>query len=115
MTEAAPPGAPALLLHFTDHLSRNQLERALAELDLPSAGKCNLIINVSGMKSYDADARSHFITWHKENGAHIGAVAVVGAKPMWRLVIHTMALASGVTMKPVDSAGDAQTWFDSQP
>ena len=69
-----------------------------------------LIVDCREMTSYDSEARSAFVTWNRSHRQHLERVAIITDKLLWHMVIRTMSLASGQTMRPFDGIEDAQAW-----
>ena len=71
---------------------------------------CAVIVNVLGMKSYDAEVRELFARWHRDHMKQIRSVAVVTTKATWRVVVATVGLLAGGTYKSFDNLADAVKW-----
>ncbi len=103
-----------LLIVLRRHLDLRQLDGALSQaqeiLDRASA-RADVIVDVTEMTGYDADARDRFVSWHRDSKDRIRGVAIVGAKPLWRMVILAMSLASSVPMRPFPGLDAARAWF----
>lgn len=74
----------------------------------------DILVDTLGMTGYEGDARNAFVGWFKERKARFRKVGIVSNKLAWHIAINTMALASGVKMKPFDSAAAAKEWL-AQP
>ncbi len=96
--------------HLTEPTLALTLGAAATQLDV---GTCAMMIDCLAMEGYDPDARRAFVEWHKRHKAHVSAVAIVTDKASWRLVISTMALASGQRMKPFTDRAAAENWLRS--
>lgn len=91
------------------HLTATVLTTALASV-APSATA--LIVDASEMTDYDAGAREVFVAWNERNRGRIAGVAVVTRKPLWRMVISAMGVASRQKMKAFETVEPARTWLE---
>jgi hypothetical protein len=48
--------------------------------------------------------------WHKGVKDHVARVAVVTEKPMWRLVVATLGMATGGNTKAFAKVDEARRW-----
>jgi hypothetical protein len=92
------------------HLTREKLEKSLETVD--GEGRIDLLVDCLTMTSYDADARSLFVEWHRKNDDRIGRTAIVMNNPLWKLVIATMRLAARVPMQSFPNASEALGWLE---
>jgi hypothetical protein len=90
------------------HLTKAVLETALSAVD---ASATALLVDTTDMTDYDAGARELFVSWNDRMRDKIGRVAIVTGKPMWRMVITTMAMASRQKMKAFDTISSAFAWL----
>lgn len=103
------PSPEVLSVTFTGHLEVNWLKDTLESLDVrPGMG---LLIDCSQMTSYDREARTFFVDWHREHRKIIDAVAIVTDNMLYRMIIAAMAMASEQTMRAFDDVSTAQTWL----
>jgi len=72
--------------------------------------KVAVVFNVARMTGYEPEVRDTYVRWHKGAKPHIGRVAVVTEKPMWRLVVATLGMATGGTTKAFEKVDDALRW-----
>ena len=94
------------------HLTKEQLERELGVPALQSVkGKIGLFVDCLQMKSYDTEARSYFVEWHKKMQPHIEKTAVVLNQPVWRIVVSAMGLAASMPMTAFDTSVEAERWL----
>lgn len=92
------------------HLTRDKLESALA--NVPGEGEIGLLVDCLSMTSYDADARTHFVDWHREMGTRIRRTAIVMENPLWKVVITAMRLAARAEMQSFAHANEAMAWLE---
>jgi len=81
---------PALRAHFEG------LERFLAQQKAP----IGLVVDCTAMTAYTPEARALFVEWHRAHRERIRAVGIVTPNMLWHMIVRTMALASGQTMRP---------------
>lgn len=103
----APQEVPTVTLE--GHLEAGWLKDTLESLQLPSG--MGLLVDCSRMTSYEREARTFFVDWHREHRKVISAVAIVTNNMLYRMIISTMALASGQTMRAFDDTGAARHWL----
>lgn len=86
------------------------LASALGELVTGGRGAAPVIlVDALSMISYDLDARHAFVEWMRQ--ASPRKVAILTTRPMWRMVIGGMAMASGVSMQAFPDAVTADAWL----
>ena len=66
------------------------------------------------MEGYDLAARTAFVEWNKAARDHVGQVAVVTDNSLWRMVVSSMGLATGQSMKAFDSVELATAWIGTE-
>lgn len=98
-------------MKLVGHLTSAALEETLTKVETEVALCAGMLVDCSKMTGYDADARAYFVAWHRRKAEGIEGVAVVTRKPLWRLVISAMALASGQRMKAFDDVKSADRWL----
>ena len=81
------------------HLTALVLETALASVEATATG---LLVDATDMTDYDAGAREAFVAWNERMRSRIARVAVITQKPLWRMVISAMGVASRQKMKAFD-------------
>lgn len=65
------------------------------------------------MSGYDLDARHAFVELMSRHRARLTAIAIVTARPIWQMVVSTMAMASRTEMKAFDDAEQALAWLSA--
>lgn len=99
---------PIATVMLRGHLTALALETALASVDASATG---LLVEASDMTDYDAGAREAFVAWNDRMRSRITRVAIVTHKPLWRMVISAMGVASRQKMKAFDTVDAALTWL----
>lgn len=99
-----------IVIELEGHLTRGQMSRTLALPEQQMRDGCVLVVNALGMSGYDAAAREAFVAWNREHRDQVVGVAVITSKPMWRLVVSAMGLASSQSMKAFENADEALRW-----
>jgi hypothetical protein len=99
------------------HLTRVLIERELAKAErelsaLPPGVAAPLLVDAVGMESYDADARRVFAEWNTANKRRIAKVAVVTTRMLWHMVISTIALTTGQSMRAFNQSPEALAWLN---
>jgi hypothetical protein len=92
------------------HLTAESVDATLGSVDVPDCD-CALLIDCMHMTGYDNEARERFVVWNREHKERLRRVAVVTDKPLWRMVISAMSLASGQQMRGFASRGEAEQWL----
>jgi len=92
------------------HLTALALESALSAVDSSATA---LLVEALEMTDYDAEARTAFVAWNERTRGRIQRVAIVTDKPIWRMVISAMGVASRQKMKAFDSIAAAQAWLQA--
>lgn len=123
MTSDAPPPPSAeprepIVVKLVEHLDRAQLTARLAE-----AGKAveaqnqggRLLVDCMEMTGYDLAARTEFVAWNAKYKARITHVAIATSKPLWRMVVGAMALASGANLKAYPTREEAMAALQQAP
>ena len=100
------------IVSFHEVLDRAQLDAALAQLEtaIEREPAFQVVFDCTRMTGYTADARGHFVDWHRAHRARLGRVAIVTDNTLWHMVVATMSLASGRAMKCFQTVESAQTW-----
>jgi hypothetical protein len=101
---------------LTGHLNEDALRHELSSVQsLLGVARRVLIVDARQMTGYDAAARSLFVDWNARFRDRILGVAIVTTKPLWRMVIRAMSLASKQIMIPFSSLQEAQSWAVQEP
>ena len=104
--------AEAVVLVLEGHLTEDVLQEALTHTEHRiGSGSRGLIVECSMMTSYTPEARALFVKWNREHKGALTHVAVVTIKPMWRLVVSAMSLASTQEMRAFNRLADARSWI----
>ncbi len=90
------------------HLTKPMLETALSAVE---ASATALLVDATDMTDSDAGAREAFVSWNDRMRGRVGRVAIVTGKPMWRMVITAMGMASRQKMKSFDTISAALAWL----
>ena len=90
------------------HLTALALESALSAVDASAQA---LLVDALEMTDYDAEARSAFVAWNERVRDRIQRVAIVTDKPIWRMVISAMGVASRQKMRAFGSTREAREWL----
>ena len=98
------------MVRLRGHLTEIALEEALATVP-PEATA--LLVDALGMTGYDGKARDTFVAWNARVRDRIGRVAIVTDKPLWRMVITAMGVASRQRMKAFEGEAPARAWLES--
>lgn len=100
------------IIPFRELLDRAQLDTALELLETKIARQpaFDVVFDCSGMTGYTPDARGRFVDWHRAHRASIGRVAIVTENTLWHMVVATMSLASGRSMRCFQSVEAALRW-----
>ncbi|HSQ66738.1 MAG TPA: STAS/SEC14 domain-containing protein [Polyangiaceae bacterium] len=88
------------------------LESALSAVDSSATA---VLVDALEMTDYDAEARTAFVAWNERTRDRIQRVAVVTEKPLWRMVISAMGVASRQKMRAFASTSDARDWLSVTP
>jgi hypothetical protein len=99
-----------LLVRLEGHLTRNALVAALPR-EVPAGS--TMIVDTTAMTSYDSNARTEFVDWNSRNKKTLSRVAVVTNKPLWRVIVAAMAVASGQNLKAFTNQAEAERWADA--
>ena len=62
------------------------------------------------MTDYEREAREAFVEWTRDR-PEIRRIAIVIRKPVWRMVISAMSIASSRTMRAFDDVASARAWL----
>lgn len=104
-------------LVLTGHLTRESLDAGLAplseRLDKVSGPSHVLVVDARRMTGYDAAARARFVEWNSHYKNRLRRVAILTERVAWKLVVSTMALASGQHMKAFTGHAEADAWLRS--
>lgn len=103
-----------LRIELEGHLTRASLAAALAPVSVrleASSEKKALIVDARRMTGYDMAARALFVEWNSQHRKRFRKVAILTDKIAWKMVVSTMALASGQRMKTFLSNPEAEAWF----
>ncbi|MCA9613765.1 MAG: hypothetical protein H6721_14740 [Sandaracinus sp.] len=73
-----------------------ELERFLKRQSAP----IGLVVDCRAMTAYTPEARARFVEWHRAHRERIASVGIVTTNVLWHMIIRTMSLASGQTMRP---------------
>jgi hypothetical protein len=106
-------GSPIVTVTFVGHLSRDVLDAELGSAKRNIGAGAGMVVDCLAMSDYDAEARDHFVKWHREHRDRLRGVAVVTEKRLWHMIVSAMALASGQRMKAFDTVDEARAWLDS--
>lgn len=98
--------------HLTAEHLREQLAPVSAQLLSASAPR-SLLVDCTEMSGYDLDARHAFVELMTRHRARLTAIAIVTSKPIWQMVVSTMAMASRTEMKAFDDAEQALAWLSA--
>lgn len=92
-------------LPLSGHLSRESLDAAIGQIEdqLSMFDPCHLVVDALEMTGYTGEARQRFVDFAREHGDALGRISILTTKPLWRVVISAMSLASGKTMRPYAS------------
>jgi hypothetical protein len=93
--------------HLTDEVLENALAQATERL---ATGPRPLVVDCQTMSTYTREARNLFVKWNQDHKANITRVAIITRKPMWKIVISAMALASTQEMRAFPDLRSAQRW-----
>jgi len=94
---------PHHVLTFTDTLTEPALRaqfEALERFLSQQQTRIGLVVDCTAMTAYTPEARALFVEWHRANRERIHAVGIVTTNTLWHMIVRTMALASGQTMRP---------------
>lgn len=94
------------------HLTALALESALSAVDSSATA---VLVDALEMTDYDAEARTAFVAWNRRTRDRIQRVAVVTDKPIWRMVISAMGVASRQKMRAFASKSEAREWLSVTP
>lgn len=72
-----------------------------------------VLVDCRTMSGYDIDARSEFVEWNRKVKDRIVAVAVITENRLWHVVVASMGLASGQTMKAFVDDHSARVWLSN--
>jgi hypothetical protein len=98
-----------LHVRLEGHLTRERLASALGDLVTGGRAAPEILVDALAMDSYDLDARHAFVEWMRKSSPR--KVAILTKRPMWRMVIGSMALASGIAMQAFPDAEAAAVWL----
>jgi hypothetical protein len=98
--------------HLTAEHLREQLAPISAQLLNASAPR-GLLVDCTEMTGYELEARHAFVELMTRHRARLSAVAVVTSKPIWQMVVSTMAMASRTEMKAFDDVEQAHAWLSA--
>ncbi len=103
----------AYRIPFRGELDLDQLELALAALErmVNPRLRLDVVFDCSAMQGYTSDARNRFVEWHRTHKGTVGHVAIVTDKALWQMVISTMSLASGRSMRSFTELEHARVWL----
>ncbi len=106
---------PVVEITLAEHLTLEKVRLALdeAERTILVANQADVLVECRAMVGYDLDARGAFVEWNARMRARIAHLAVLTDRPMWRLVVSGMALASRQNMRAFANRPDALAWFDT--
>lgn len=109
----ARPALPVVDVVLHQHLTAATLKEALdrAARSIGEDARVDVIVDCRSMTGYDLEARTIFVDWNSRMRASIAHLAVLTDKPLWRLVVSGMALASRQNMKPFSNRAEAVEWF----
>ena len=101
-------------IRLEGHLTREKLASAFDELPpgihaAEGEERPTLLVDALSMISYDLDARHAFVQWVRKTQPR--KVAVLTKRPMWRMVVGGMALASGIAMEAFEEPIAAGVWL----
>ena len=105
--------AREVLVTLEGHLTRELLGARLAAAFtsvVASSEPPAVLVDCRSMSGYDIDARSEFVDWNRKVKDRIVAVAVITENRLWHVVVASMGLASGQTMKAFLDDRLARTW-----
>ncbi|MCC6666440.1 MAG: hypothetical protein IT375_21990 [Polyangiaceae bacterium] len=105
--------AREVLVTLDGHLTREVLAARLAAAFtaiVASPEPPAVLVDCRGMSGYDIDARSEFVDWNRKVKDRIVAVAVLTENRLWHVVVASMGLASGQTMKAFLDDRSARAW-----
>jgi len=88
-------------------LTATDLRAALANV-APSAK--SILIDATEMTDYEREARDAFVEWSRSR-PNMKRIAIVVNKPMWRMVISAMGIASRRDMRAFDTPESAMKWL----
>lgn len=69
----------------------------------------HVLIDCLAVEDYDLDAREAFVAWMRQSRPK--RVAFVLDKPLWRMVVRAMSMASSVPMHAFERVADAEAWL----
>jgi hypothetical protein len=101
---------PIATVQLRGHLTVLALEAALAAVDTSATA---LLVDALGLTDYDAGARTAFVAWNERVRDRVERVAIVTDKPLWRMVISAMGVASRQKMKAFDTEATARAWLSA--
>ena len=116
--EATSSGGVRIRLSLTGHLTEAALGVALDKADSElrsSTTRPALIVDCLTMTGYDSAARSRFIAWNSRHKRHFRCVVVLTTNKMWHMVVGSMSLASGQSMKAFSALSEAEVWLAKHP
>ena len=107
----------AISLPLRGHISERSLLDAFQSIQHlidQSVSQIEVIVDCREMDGYDLAARGAFVDWNKLNKRKVSAVAVVTTNKLWHVVVATMAMMSGQTLRAFGTTAEAQQWCASQ-
>lgn len=107
---------PVLTAKIVGHLDKQNLSGALGPLDAQLAGVgpegAAVLFDISGMTSYDGEARTAYIQWQTLQRDRLQRIAVVTQRTLWHMVIAAIGLASKVSVKTFSTVAEARRWAE---
>jgi hypothetical protein len=100
------------------HLTKDLLDRELGVVK--RTGEMCLLVDCLEMTSYDTDARTYFVEWHRKmrrasrsptGEERIERTAIVLRNPLWRIVVAAMRLAANMPMTAFETLDEAERWL----
>jgi hypothetical protein len=76
-------------------------------------GELAFLLDILEMTGYDPKVREMYLGWHKQHGQRLRRTAVVTTRPLWRVVISTISLATGGRTRAFESVDAAQQWIST--
>jgi hypothetical protein len=98
-------------VELVGHLTSAQLNTTLGSVKL-SDDTDALLVDCLTMTGYDNEARETFVAWNREHKERLQHVAVVTERPLWRMVISAMSLASGQQLRGFATRDEAVAWLN---
>ena len=99
---------------FTGQLTDEAVREALDPRARDLRGAGILVVDCTEMNGYTPEARRAFVAWHKLHANRIHQTLIVTDRPLWRMVISAMSMASKSEMHAFATVEELDEWLDEQ-